>query len=422
MKRVLCNKREEWQERMKSLGFPFYNDPDGKEYWKEGNFYSLDISEHLSLKTAIGDLHKLCLDSIPHIINDENTLMRMRIPKKMHDIIRRSWKEDRNRYIYGRFDLLFDKDGVPKMLEYNADTPTTLLEGGKIQYDWLKSFSLRKDSSPGDDDMEVKYQFNNLEEMIIERWKELSENNQIPKNKTVYFASVKDHQEDMLTTKYMQSLAEAAGLSTEYIHVEDIGFNDDKNMFVDTFERPIRTLWKLYPWEWLMNDPFIEVIENVNVIEPAWKLILSNKCILPVLYEMHRGHPNLLPAFFTKEEMISSGIHDFVEKPVFGREGANVTMYSNDVDIYKAKDEGYIDNGFIYQAKCSTYFSSTDSKHQTCGSRFSAYPESEHSLPAYHPVIGGWVIGDVAGAISIREDLNPVTTNTSQFVPHVIKL
>ena len=34
------------------------------------------------------------------------------------------------------------------------------------------------------------------------------------------------------------------------------------------------------------------------MIEPSWKLILGNKAILPLLWEMFPEHKNLLPAYF----------------------------------------------------------------------------------------------------------------------------
>ena len=59
--------------------------------------------------------------------------------------------------IYGRFDLRYDGAGPAKLLEYNADTPTTLLEASILQWNWLK------DTHEGDD------QWNSLHEKLVER-------------------------------------------------------------------------------------------------------------------------------------------------------------------------------------------------------------------------------------------------------------
>ena len=61
--------------------------------------------------------------------------------------------------MYGRFDLRYDGGGPAKLLEYNADTPTTLLEASILQWNWLK------DTHPDDD------QWNSLHEQLVERWR-----------------------------------------------------------------------------------------------------------------------------------------------------------------------------------------------------------------------------------------------------------
>jgi len=36
------------------------------------------------------------------------------------------------------------------------------------------------------------------------------------------------------------------------------------------------------------------------------------------------------------------------------------------------------------------------------------------------PVIGSWIVGDESCGVGIRESVELVTTNLSQFVPHII--
>ena len=38
--------------------------------------------------------------------------------------------------------------------------------------------------------------------------------------------------------------------------------------------------------------------ETAHFFEPPWKMVLSNKGILPILWEMYPNHPNLLPSYF----------------------------------------------------------------------------------------------------------------------------
>ena len=59
----------------------------------------------------------------------------LNIPKEIGERIRASWDAD-ELSLYGRFDFILAKDGTPKILEFNADTPTSLLEASVIQWQW----------------------------------------------------------------------------------------------------------------------------------------------------------------------------------------------------------------------------------------------------------------------------------------------
>jgi glutathionylspermidine synthase len=181
---------------------------------------------------------------------------------------------------------------------------------------------------------------------------------------------------------------------TDFLYLEDIGFREATNSFVDLAGRPIRTLFKLYPWEWLIDDEFgIHALQGrgqVKWIEPAWKAILSSKAILPILWELFPDHPNLLPAFFDDP----SGMSAYAKKPIFSREGANVTLVGEGDDCMI--DGPYGEEGYIYQALAP--------------------------LPSFdgaRSVIGSWVIGGESRGIGVRESDGPITDNLSRFVPHL---
>ena len=55
-------------------------------------------------------------------------------------------------------------------------------------------------------------------------------------------------------------------------------------------------------------------------VEPPWKMLLSNKAILPVLWELFPDHPNLLAS--TWEPTAAMRADGYVTKPVSGRGGA----------------------------------------------------------------------------------------------------
>ncbi|HEY6837781.1 MAG TPA: glutathionylspermidine synthase family protein, partial [Geobacteraceae bacterium] len=162
-------------------------------------------------------------------------------------------------------------------------------------------------------------------------------------------------------------------------------------VFVDLEEEPIRTLFKLYPWEWLVREEFgPNLLQSpVRLIEPAWKMLLSNKGILPILWEMFPDHPNLLEASFADRPLAG----DYVRKPLLSREGGNILMRRRGEWVVTSGTYG--DEGHIYQ-------------------RYVQLP----SFDGNYPVVGSWVIGGDPAGIGIREDRSEITTNGSRFIPH----
>jgi glutathionylspermidine synthase len=286
----------------------------------------------------------------------------------------KSWDRD-ERTIYGRFDLAYNGRGGPKLLEYNADTPTSLLEAAVIQWQWMK------ETHPNLD------QFNSIHERLIEAWQAVRPTT----HGAMYFTCLNGHLEDFMTVSYLRDTAMQAGLDTQYIDIEAIGWNFDRRLFVDQQERHISDCFKLYPWEWLVRERFSEMLlsDTTRWLEAPWKMILSNKAILPTLYELFPDSPYLLPAGFEPPG------RDYVRKPILGREGANVEVMVNGRQIVNT--EGNYGAPYVYQ-------------------RYYPLPNFEGN----YPVIGSWMVNGWACGIGIREDLSPVTQNTSRFVPHVM--
>ncbi len=371
MKREEIGVRPDWQRKVEELGFTFHT-IDGT-YWDERACYRFTAVEVDKLEAATAELHERCVEAAGRVI-ERGEYERFRIPEAFHSLIERSW-EDSEMSLYGRFDLSWNGSGEPKMLEYNADTPTALLEASVVQWYWLQ------DVFPGDD------QFNSIHEKLIARWEEMRR--QLPGDSRVYFAADSESPEDMGTVDYLRDTATQAGFEALPIDIADIGWNGKR--FLDLDDKPITALFKLYPWEWMVREEFGAhlLAGSMRVIEPAWKMLLSNKAILPVLWEMFPGHPNLLPAAFEPGRFTS----DFVKKPIYSREGANVAITSKGETVEAPGDYGA--EGFIWQAY--------------------------HELPRFganYTVIGSWIVGEEPAGIGIREDESPITRNTSRFVPH----
>lgn len=372
MKRINISPRDNWQKLVESKGLTFHS-REGV-YWNESACYEFSSKEVDVLEAAANEVHERCLEACQYVI-DKNLFSRMKIPDSAVRMITDSWNNDQL-HLYGRFDFLYDGKSAPKVLEYNADTPTSLLEAAVIQWYWLQ------DKFPGKD------QFNSLHEKLIARWKELSQREGI---KDCHFSALEDTEEDIMTVSYLQDCADQAGIKTKYLDIGKIGFHKESRTFVDMEGNDITNMFKLYPWEWMVNEEFGTHIRaaGTRFIEPAWKMIWSNKAILPILWEMFPNHPNILPCYETQDKLNGG----FVKKPFFGREGANVTIDDHGKKVETGGEYG--ENGFVYQEYCKT--EPQDGKY---------------------PVLGVWMIGDEASGMGIRESDSPITDNKSRFTPH----
>ncbi len=373
MKRESSVQRPDWQRQFEDLGFHFHSADGG--YWDERVCFQLTTEEVDRLEASTEELHRLCMSAVGHVIA-EGRMGELAIPAEFHEYVSHSWRAGEPS-LYGRFDLCFDGSGEPKMLEYNADTPTSLIESAIAQWNWQQELHADCD------------QFNSLHEKLIERWREIARSLRLAG--PMHFACVRDNIEDVGNLDYLRDTAMQAGIDARHIAVEEIGWDDARRTFVDMEERPITMLFKLYPWEWMMRESFGPhlLAGKTRLIEPAWKSVLSNKGILAILWELFPGHPNLLPAYFEPQRLGA----DYVRKPLYSREGENVTIHAGGATRHSLGTYGA--EGYVYQAHAP--------------------------LPNFgggYVVMGSWIVGDTAAGVCLREDASPITRNTSRFVPH----
>jgi len=370
MRRHRCQPRPAWRQKVEAIGLTFHTAPEGP-YWDESACYELTADEVNALETAASTLHALCIEAAEAVIENQ-WWRRLGIPEIAIPSILRSWERD-DFSLYGRFDFSYDGQSPPKLLEYNADTPTALIEASVAQWFWLQ------DTHPDAD------QFNSLHERLIEAWRHWA-------GQTIHFSSVKEHDEDQQTVLYLRDTCEQAGVLTRFVFIEDIGWDSERNCFVDLDNEPIRRCFKLYPWEWLWHEDFGGYLANdpVCFIEPAWKMLLSNKGLLPILWERFPDHPNLLPTYEQAAPLGGS----FVRKPKLSREGANIAWVESGVAVEETGgDYGW--EGHVFQA-----------------------PAPLPDFDGNHPVFGVWIVDHEPAGLGIREDIHRITGNLSRFVPH----
>ncbi len=388
MRRVPSEPRPDWQRRIEAQGLVFGTTdlPDGGQapYWFEGARYELTLAQVEELEEVTEELHGMCVE-VAHLLASGAT-GRIGLPPGALELAKESLAADPPSLL-GRFDLRYDGRGPAKLLEYNADTPTGLLESAVVQWYWLQ------DTHPELD------QWNSLHERLVAGWANLAD--RLPTG-TVYFAYHEGEPtgEEFMTTTYLRDTCDQAGLPTAAITMGQIGYDPRRRCFVGAGEEPLRTCFKLYPWEHMLAEDFGAHIEarpvgvlSTTWIEPPWKVLLSNKALLAALWRLYPDHPNLLPAYLEHPGPLES----WVAKPLHGREGDNIRIHAPDDGVELSQPGDYGAEGWCYQ-------------------QWAPLPDFDGNKA----VLGSWVVDGHAAGVGIRESDGWVTDYYARFVPHLI--
>ena len=368
--------RPDWQTKVEQVGLT-YHTVGGQTYWDESTYWEFTAAEIDRIEAATAELQTMCLAAGDFIL-DHKRLDDLRIPHTAAARIRETWNAEPPS-LYGRMDLAFNGRAI-KLLEYNADTPTSLVEAAVAQWYWLE------DRFPEAD------QFNSIHEHLVAKWKDLSSYVHEP----VYFACERCD-EDWMTITYLRDTAQQAGFKTEALAMQDIGWHPGLGRFVDTANRPMETIFKLYPWESMLGDRFgpqtLETLSATQWMEPVWKMLWSNKALLAILWEMYPDHALLLPAYLDGPRELDA----WVRKPLLGREGANVTVKLSGITVDDTEGR-YGDGGFVWQQYVDLADGGSTRK-----------------------VVGSWLVDGEPCGMGLREPDTYVTSNASRFVPHLFR-
>lgn len=393
MERRTTTPRPGWQQTVEEQGlvYPLTRHPDGslRPYWDESAYYVFSLEEVEALEETVEELHAMCLAAAEHIVAEGRLADLGITDPRVAAAVTEAWQRRAELpSVYGRFDLRYDGTGPAKLLEYNADTPTSLVEAASPQWFWME------ERFPGAD------QWNSLHERLVDAWRRQAA--LLPPGSPLHFAhsSADELGEDLMTVAYLKETAEQAGLATDWISMEEIGWDTLSGRFVDNGLRFIRSIFKLYPWEWLTTDAFaghvLDTLDNGGGtgttlwIEPAWKMLLSNKALLAILWELYPGHPNLLPAYLDGPRELATH-QGYVAKPLLGREGEGVTVHEPGTPAAPREEP-------------------------CCYQQLAPLP----AFDGNHVVLGAWVVQDEPAGLGIRESSGLITDGYARFLPHVI--
>jgi glutathionylspermidine synthase len=204
-------------------------------------------------------------------------------------------------------------------------------------------------------------------------------------------------------------------MRTRHIAMHDIGWDAKRSSFVDLDDHAIGMMFKLYPWEWMLNEPFGQhalstlpptsslreygplkdrrMWGSMLWIEPIWKMLWSNKALLAILWELNPGHELLLPAYLGGPCELTS----YVRKPLLGREGSGIAVVRDGVAV-EGSLTGDNAQGYVYQALAPMA-----------------------TVAGKVAVFGSWLVDGEPCGMGIRESAGLITNNTSCFVPHLFR-
>lgn len=334
-------------EYLESIGFSWHTDNDGTPY-ASAELVEISSKQADEYYEAVNQLYDMFVNAAQYVI-DNDLFFELGIPYNLIDLIKQSWENDVHWHLYGRFDLAGGLDGKPiKLIEFNADTPTAVFETAILQWAILKQNGLDEAA-----------QFNDLFDGLVENFKRLmtldddtSEFDDLYAQNPykILFTCIEGNSEDEATTRLIQACANRAGFNTRFAYIHEISFDDENGIFVDG--QNYEFLFKLIPWEQIAVDEgelgliLQNIIKNQKaiILNPAYTLLFQSKGIMKILWDLYPNHPLLLHSSY---EPLANKKQ--VKKPFLAREGANVSIISQDGAVLE-KNGGEYENGkFLYQ-------------------------------------------------------------------------
>ncbi|GAA4379284.1 glutathionylspermidine synthase family protein [Hymenobacter koreensis] len=343
------------------------------------------------LLNAADTLYDMLVQAIPDPIPDD-LLQLLAIPQNLWGAVRHSWNDERHWHLYGRFDLASTPEG-PKLIEFNADTATSLPETAVVQWASLVAAGHK------DEQRQANGLFEGLEGQLRE-WRELNPD----LDPSLLLVHLPGSAEDETNCAVVAEAAREAGFAAVHLCPVDAMqvsvTGEERGVWAQIEDEQWQRfgfMFKLVPWEILADEEpeltadLVQLLQSRDVIiaNPAYTLLFQSKGILAWLWQVFPHHPLLLEA--AMEDL--SG--HFVRKPLLGREGQNVAE---------------VDNGRLTSSVPGEY----DQQPQV-RQRWADLPTDAQGRKYQAGVF--WA-GEGC-AIGFRRERG-VITNLSEFVPHIL--
>jgi len=346
---------------LEQIGFTWHTDNDGSKYISD-TLVGVTEAEAEAYYTAANELYDMYVEAAEYVIEND-LFFDLGIPFNLIETIKKSWENDVHWHIYGRFDFSGGIDAKPiKLIEFNADTPTGLYETAILQWALLKHNNMDEDR-----------QFNNIYQAISDNFRRLvtlfddvEEFDERYDGWKILFSSIEGNDEEEMTTQLLQKMATDAGFVTANAFLQDVKF-DEKGIF-DSDENQYEYWFKLYPWEDIGTDePELAMLlgtimknQEAILLNPAYTLLFQSKGMMKILCDLFPDSPYLLPTSFEPLE------GSYVEKRMFGREGANTKIVDAGGNTVSEVDGPYGNYRPIYQ-EYTEFVKDSEGNHYQAG-------------------------------------------------------
>lgn len=351
------------------------------------------------LKEATESCGLIYQKAVKFVQQDQRFLALLGIPPDAAGFSKLDYDERMPVTVIGRFDFGVDSENNLKMLEFNSDTPTGLVESAELN-GLIAKLNNKKDPNwmlQGN----VKTAFQNFL-----RGKHYN---------NIVFTSLGWHVEDQGTV-----LAEMAysGLKARYVPLDKLMVTEEG--LIDDLGNKVDLLYRLYPVEWFaMEEDGVKLLNLVtrgelDIINPPAAFIAQSKVMQAVIWELgaNTNYFSIKEREIIKRYFLPTYLDDkyfkeksYIAKPALGREGGGVRIYNTKGELNNYSNQADYEGNLIYQEKVELPRLSVDTW------------SGEYSGRA---VVSGFLIGGVYSGIFVR--LGPeITGNMAYFTPVVLK-
>ncbi len=390
MRRVMITARADWRPGLRNYPYGVAASPAGAQ-WREKVRYEFSAQQIDLIESVADELHGMVRETMRAVV-EEKQLSVLGVRGEVARLIDASWADywrpggvnERAGSLVGRLTLAYDGRDSIKLLACNYDVVEGLFTASLVQRNWRESQVQSTSFS----------QFNGLHEALVERWEELARG--VPGRERVHLTCLTPDSIREGELIYLAATAAEAGIETVLLPLQDIGWEGGR--FRDHDGAAISWLVKLYPWEALTKDAFVQHLRSsgMGVLEPAWCWAASNHGLLAMLWNLYPDHPNLCRAAL--DEASLGPVEAVTVRSLFGLDHAVTRMTEHGQLVAEGGD---VENpgGWLWMETPPTFF------------------ERE----GVHAVIDAWIVGDKCLGMSVREASSPLVGADAVIVPHLFR-